>query len=123
MIRRALLLGILLVLGCGPPQVEPANYRLIESLRTALSARNVTWLDDNAKLIAKRRADGQMSEGEFAAFAAIIDQARSGDWTGAEQEVVRLAKAQRAGGAPPVATDKPQENGNPAGNGKPPKRP
>ena len=101
MIRRSVLLGILLLSGCGRPQLEPANYRLVESLRTALSARNVNWLDDNARLIAKRHADGQMSDGEVAALEAIIAQAREGDWTGAEEEVVRLAKAQRAGGALP----------------------
>ena len=107
MIRRALLLGIVLVTGCGPPQLEPANYRLIESLRTALSARNGNWLEDNAKSITKKHADGQMSDGEFAAFEAIIGQARGEDWTGAEEEVVRLAKAQRAGGPlPPPKSDK-----------------
>jgi hypothetical protein len=91
MIRLALLLAIVLVTGCGPPQVEPANYRLIESLRTALSVRNGNWLEDNAKLIAKKHADGQISETEFTAFETII------------------GKAQRAGGALP-----PPKNDNPA---------
>ncbi len=103
MIRLALMLVVVLVIGCGPPQVEPANYRLLESLRTALSARNGNWLEDNARQIAKKHADGTMTDGEFAAFDAIVSQARGGDWTGAEQEVVRLAKAQRAGGALPRA--------------------
>lgn len=114
MIRRALLLGIVLIAGCGPPQVEPANYRLIESLRTALSARNPNWLEDNAKTITKKHADGTMSEGEFTAFEAIIAQARGGDWTGAEEEVMRLAKAQRPGGALPPKVDKTPKNDKPA---------
>lgn len=48
-----------------------------------------------------------MSDGEFAAFDAIIGQARGGDWARAEEEVVRLAKAQRAGGALPPKSGKP----------------
>lgn len=71
-------------------------------------------MEDNAKTIAKKHADGTMSDGEFAAFEAIIAQARGGDWTGAEEEVLRLAKAQRPGGALPPKSDKTAKNDKPA---------
>jgi hypothetical protein len=93
-------LSAVLVAGCSQaPQVGPENYPLIESLRTAVSARNEDWLADNARLIAERRQKGQLSEQQFAEFEAIIAQARTNDWTGAEARVIALAKAQR-----PIAT-------------------
>lgn len=71
------------------------NRRLIESLRTALSARNTEWLDANWKLIEKAHADGTMDETEFARFKEIVDVARSGEWADAEEQVVKLAKGQK----------------------------
>jgi hypothetical protein len=92
----ALLLGGMLTLvGCGPPQVKPNNLRLIASLRTALSAKNSEWLKQNVDLIEKRRAEGQMSDEEYAEFQAIVAKAKSGDWSGAERDAVAFQKAQR----------------------------
>ena len=91
-----LLLAISLTLGgCGPPQVKPNNLRLIASLRTALSAKNTEWLQQNIDLIEQRRADGQMSDDEYEEFQAIIAKAKSGDWQGAERDSVDFQKAQR----------------------------
>lgn len=88
-------LGLALVAGCGHPQVAPVNLRLTASLRTALSARNEEWLAQNEKLVEERHQAGQMGDDEYASFRAIIDQARGGDWEGAERESVALQKAQR----------------------------
>jgi hypothetical protein len=91
------LVAILVVsAGCGgPPQVGAKNYRLIESLRTAISARRSDWLEDNARLASKRREAGQLDDEQFAAFESIIALARAGNWADAEYEVIRLAKAQQ----------------------------
>jgi len=83
------------VAGCGPPQASPPNRQLIASLRTALSAQNPEWLEKNAKILEERRAAGQTSEEEFAAFQAIIQQARAGQWKEAERQVMAFQKAQR----------------------------
>ncbi len=92
-----LLAALTLVAGCGgPPQVGANNYRLIDSMRTAISAHRVDWLDDNAKAIDQRHAQGEMSDEQFAAFESILALARAERWDDAESEVVRLAKAQRA---------------------------
>jgi hypothetical protein len=81
--------------GCGYPVAEPANMELISSLRTALSAKNEQWLDANAKIIEERHAAGEMGDEQFAAFRGIIEQARGGDWAGAERASVDFQRAQR----------------------------
>ncbi|HTM54593.1 MAG TPA: hypothetical protein VL175_11225 [Pirellulales bacterium] len=97
---RMAVLSAVLVAGCSQaPQVGPENYPLIESLRTAVSARNEDWLADNARLISERHQKGQLDDQQYAEFEAIIAQARTHDWSGAETRVIALAKAQR-----PVAT-------------------
>ena len=81
--------------GCGPPQVSYENLELTSSLRTALSARNSEWLDENVRSIEERRAAGKMGDAEHEAFQSIVSQAKAGDWEAAEREVVELQKAQR----------------------------
>lgn len=81
--------------GCGYPQAAPRNMRLITTLRTALSARNETWLQQNIEAIDERRQAGEMSEEEYDAFQAIIAQAKAGEWEKAERASVRFQKAQR----------------------------
>ena len=84
-----------LVAGCGYPVAEPVNMELISSLRTALSARSETWLAANDEIVEKRHAGGQMRDDEYHVFRSIIDQARGGDWQGAERATLRFQKAQR----------------------------
>ena len=74
--------------GCSrPPQVASANRELIVSLATAVSARNSSWLDENARLLEQRRSAGRCIDSEYATFKAIIDEARAGDWKSAEDAV------------------------------------
>jgi hypothetical protein len=81
--------------GCGPPQASPENLQLIASLRTALSAQNSDWLEQNAKLLQERRAAGEVTDEEFETFQAIIQKAREGQWEEAEAQVTVFQKAQR----------------------------
>jgi hypothetical protein len=94
-----LLMGLAALTGCGRPQVGANNYRLIESMRTAISARRADWLDENVKLISQRHASGEMNDEQFGAFESILALVRGGDWAGAESEVIRLAKAQQPSSA------------------------
>jgi len=89
------LLAATVLAGCGQPTVAPNNLRLTVTLRTAISARNADWLEKNSAQIAERYAAGQMSGDEFAAFEAIVVQARAGEWEDAERAVVDLQEAQR----------------------------
>jgi len=87
-------LGICIT-GCGPPQAAPQNQQLISSLRTALSAQNTDWLEQNVKLLEERRTAGQVSDEELEAFQAIIEKARAGQWKEAEEDAIAFQKAQR----------------------------
>ncbi|HTN76606.1 MAG TPA: hypothetical protein VL096_15205 [Pirellulaceae bacterium] len=93
--RNWLLLALLLLTGCGQAKIQPDNLRLTASLRTALSAKNPQWLDQNIQAIEERRAAGEMGDEEYAAFKRIVAQAQGGDWDGAERATVTLQKAQR----------------------------
>ncbi|WP_165225298.1 hypothetical protein [Aquisphaera insulae] len=96
--RRPLILALALSLvlgGCGgPPQVAADNREIITSLATAVSARNSEWLESNARLIEKRRAEGHVSDAEHQVFSAIVAKARSGDWPAAERDAYALREAQ-----------------------------
>jgi len=98
-------LGLAVVLagiGCSQdPQVAPENRRIVEGLMTATSARNAEWLEQNAALIAERRAGGQLSDAEADAFETILEAGRSGDWEEARRLAFRLGQAQR-----PTAEDR-----------------
>lgn len=98
-IRGVILASLLLAaVGCGYPAVQPGNQRLTSSLRTALSARNEGWLKMNEDLINERHQSGAMHDDEHEAFLAIIEQARQGDWAGAERAALGLQRAQRPTG-------------------------
>jgi hypothetical protein len=91
----AIALGFLLLPGCGYPAAAEDNMELISALRTALSARNPKWLDENDAVIEKRHAAGQMGDDEYAAFKKIIERARSGEWQDAERSCMAFQRAQR----------------------------
>lgn len=86
--------SLLLSSGCGYPDVQPLNMELITSLRTACSAREPKWLDANVEKIDARKAAGEMSDEEHATFMTIVEQARGGDWEGAELACLKFQKAQ-----------------------------
>ena len=97
--RRALavvlLVGGLLIGGCSKPPQMPADSRnLIGSLRTAISAQRKDWLEENAKLVEKKRSESKLTDEQYAEFEAIIADARDGNWATAEKEVIRLEQAQ-----------------------------
>lgn len=71
------------------------------SLRTATSTANMQWLDENAKQIEARRADGKMNAEVYAAIKAIIDKAKAGDWKEADADAFALLQAQK----PAIAND------------------
>lgn len=91
----ALLLAAAGLSGCGRPQVAPKNLHLTASLRTALSAQNSEWLDQNAEVIDERHQSGEMSDEEYEAFQTILEEARAGNWREAEEEAMALQQAQR----------------------------
>ncbi len=95
----ALAIWLLVGMGCHrPPQIAQDNRRLITSLRTAVAAHKVDWLDLNAAAIDERHAAGGLSEDQYAALKSIVQRAREGKWAEAEAEVIQLAKVQQPTG-------------------------
>ncbi len=92
---------LFLWVGCGPPQVEHEERRLVESLLSAVSTRNLAWLDENVAAIEKRRAEGTLSAAASRSFGEIIGLARGGRWEEAESRAFELRDAQR-----PTARDR-----------------
>lgn len=92
--RIGLLTLALLASGCGPAQVEHQNRDLIESLLTAVSARNPEWLAENQALIASRRAAGTLSAADAATLGPIVALAQAGRWSQAESLAFDLRDAQ-----------------------------
>jgi len=90
-----LMLTVIAIVGCGPPQASPENRHLISSLRTALSAENSTWLTENEQIVEQRREHGKMTQEEYETFREIIDRAKAGAWDEAEQQAIRFQEAQR----------------------------
>jgi hypothetical protein len=90
-----MLCAALLIAGCGrPPQVAPANRRLIDGLRTATSSEQMQWVDESAKQLEDGKANGTVSDLEYAEFQSIIRLAKEGKWKEANAEAVRFGKAQ-----------------------------
>lgn len=97
-IGTALLAALALAPGCGPTQISRANREVVESLATAVSARNPEWLEENVKRIEACKAAGDLPDADETAFREIIDKAKSGDWEGAESAAFWLRDGQRPSG-------------------------
>lgn len=85
-----LLLSLLLsVLGCGgPPALESEEAILTtDALYTAITSRRTELLNDSEGRLKELRDDGKLSAKAFEALAEIIQQARSGNWQDAAEDL------------------------------------
>ena len=72
--------------GCGgPTEVDRDNRRVLDATLTAITIKNARLLEDDAKRAKARHDAGQLSDEEYEGMEAIINQARAGDWHGAEK--------------------------------------
>lgn len=88
-----------------PPVVEHDNLRYIQLLRTAVSAKNPTWLAGVEKAINHRREENAISPAEERHFRRILDQAKSGDWANADRACFEFEQAQLNRRRTPVNTE------------------
>ena len=96
MFRRTMILGfLLLVIGCGVQQIDPANRRFMLQLQSVTSSKKTEWLDEAVKQIEEQRSKGELSDEEYAAFQPIIEKARKGDWAGAQRDAFALTEGQQ----------------------------
>lgn len=85
--------------GCGrAPQFPAKDQRLLESLRTAVSAHKPDWLEANAKQIDTAHQHGEISDEGYEALHSIVAEARAGDWKAADKQILQLEKSQRPPG-------------------------
>jgi hypothetical protein len=87
---RLILATAVLLGGCGPSPDAVQNRRELEALLTAVSLKDAQELERDAGRIAARREAGGLSDAGYADLRAIIDQARLGDWPGAERRAYDL---------------------------------
>ena len=82
-----LLLALATAAGCGhePTAREVQNARAFEALLTAVSLRNASELERDARVIEQRHTAGELSEKPYRAMAEVIALARARDWDGAER--------------------------------------
>ena len=74
-------------LGCSgePSPRELKNRQEFEAILTAISLKNPTELEKDAKRIEARHASGELSDSPYKDLQEMINKARSGDWAGAEK--------------------------------------
>jgi hypothetical protein len=101
-VARAVVLAVLLLgvsgglTGCSrPPKLSSAEgVRLLQALRTACNSQNSDRLDRVESALAKAVEQGQVTESERAAVAALIEMARRGEWARANAACQRFEQAQ-----------------------------
>ncbi len=85
--RRAIaaLVVLLFTSGCHRyTAAERDNRRVLDEVLTAIAIKNARLLDESTQRWQARHAAGDLSDEDFTALSAVIEQARHGDWPGAE---------------------------------------
>ena len=82
------LLGLALLAsgGRGPTQDDRDNRRALDALLTAITMKNSRLLEEGAKRAKARRDAGQLTDEQYQGMEGFINQARGGDWPGAEKD-------------------------------------
>jgi hypothetical protein len=94
--RSALVLAALISmpLGCGEPSPrELKNRQEFEALLTAVSLKNKSELEKDAKRLGARHDSGELSDPAYKDLNEILDKARAGDWAGAERRAYEFREA------------------------------
>ena len=84
-----------------PPQYDSQHWDVIEALQTAVSSSDEASLLLVARSINARRANGELTEEQFAALDKALQLARNGEWNKAQAWLARIAEAQE-----PTAEDR-----------------
>lgn len=90
--RWRLLFGLFVaaMFGCGEPSEETRqNRRLVDAVLTAVTTKNRRELDRDEKMLTERHSSGLLSDRAYDELRAGIERARSGDWSGAEEQLYR----------------------------------
>jgi hypothetical protein len=94
----AILLVCVLLLGCGrAPSIGPDReaFTTIDALFTAMSLKDQAQLDRNAATIEKLHESGRLPDAAHDALAAMIAEARAGQWEPATKHLRAFMLDQR----------------------------
>ena len=81
-------------MGCGKVSEEARqNRRLVDAVLTAVTTKNRKELDKDQRLIDKRFADKLISEKAYNQLKSNIQNAQSGNWTTAEEDLYEFREA------------------------------
>jgi hypothetical protein len=95
-IARLVIAGTCVVtIGCGATQFAPKNRRLIEALQTAVTSKNIEWLNAVAKQAQEQHDQRALSDTEFQSLQLVIASGQAGDWKTAESRVFALSEGQK----------------------------
>jgi len=83
----------LVACGCrGPTQEDRYNRRALDAILTAITMKSTDLLEESARRAKERFDEGHLTDQEYQGMEAIIDKARSGDWSGAEKDGYEFRK-------------------------------
>lgn len=92
--KTLIVLALLLLAGCGYPEVSPKTYEIAKSLYAACNQKSEERLVAVEKLVQSSLEQQEISEREAQWLNAIINRAREGSWETAMQESRRLMEDQ-----------------------------
>ena len=100
--RRCILFTVLIALGiggCSPPQIGPdkATFKAVDALYTAVSLRELKYLERSEKALQELKAQGKLPESAARSLDAIIAEARGGDWEPAQRRLGDFMRGQTRG--------------------------
>ena len=85
------------VVGCGPQQIgaDPASFKAVDALYTAVSLRDPEQLERCAKTLQGLQADGKLPAAAATSLEAIAAEARQGKWEAAQDRLGDFMRGQR----------------------------
>lgn len=95
----AFLASALALLGCGEVQMgaDPAVFKAVDALYTAVSLREPDKVDHCVTNLATLRDSGTLDRGPFDALDRIASEAKSGSWESAQTRLARFMRGQTRG--------------------------
>ena len=87
-------LSVILISGCGYPEVSPQTYDLANALYTACNLKNDEQLSKVKQLIEESLSEEQLTKREAAWLLEIVKNATAGNWEEAASEARQLIKDQ-----------------------------
>lgn len=77
-----------------PAVVEYANLKYLQLLRTSVSSRSISQVEQLENVLKERLENSELNQSEYRMFAMVVAAAQSGDWKKADALALRYEKGQ-----------------------------